>query len=539
MNFRLWTLILTLFAGASLQAQPFTRADTLRGTLSPLRSCFDVTFYDLEIKLEPKLKRIAGRNIIHFRAEATFDQLQLDLFENMDLVEVKWRGQKLDFTREFNAVFVQFPQRIRKGSQEQIEVWYAGTPTVAVRPPWDGGFVWGKDQNGKDWIGVACEGFGASSWWPLKDHLSDEPDSMQFAIIYPEGPKVIANGKLRSTESLPGRFTKWTYFVSQPINSYNVSLYIGDYTRITDVYKNASGYHELEYHVLSYNREKATQHFKQVKEMLFCFEKYFGEYPFWADGYKLVETSYWGMEHQSAIAYGNNYKNNEFGFDFIIVHESGHEWFGNSLSVGDHADMWIHESFTTYTEAVYVEHYYGYQLMIEYLNTQRPLIRNEVPIQGLREVNFDVWPDADMYYKGSWMLHTLRGAVGDDERFFAALKQFVLDHPLTILDSKMVIDYFSWKLGEDYSWLFHQYLNHAALPIFEYKLEKNNRRMELSYRWVAEEVAFRLPISISIQGAEELLHPTTDWKKLTRKKMAAKDIVIDQNQGLFEIVTVD
>ncbi|MEM6346929.1 MAG: M1 family metallopeptidase [Bacteroidota bacterium] len=540
MNRSLLTLVIFLLT-ASLNAQTqhrFSRADTLRGMLRPERTCFDVHYYDLEIKVDAKLRRIAGSNKIHFLAVEDFRELQLDLFANMEIAEITWQGQKLAFSREFNAVFVRFPERILKGSKQMIEVLYAGAPSVAKRPPWDGGFVWEKDPNGNDWVNVACEGFGASSWWPLKDHLSDEPDSLQFSVIYPRGAYVVSNGNLRRTEDLPGEFTKWVYFVGNPINSYNLSLQIGDYVKFTDVYKNTSGYHELKYYVLKDNKEAAVAHFKQVKGMLECFEKYFGEYPFWSDGYALVETSYWGMEHQSGIAYGNNYKNNAFDFDFIIIHESGHEWFGNSISVADHADMWVHEAFTTYMEAIYVEHFHGQEQMIAYLNTQRPLIGNKMPIQGVKDVNFEDWPDADMYYKGSWMLHTLRNIVGDDERWFAMLKQMCEDYRHSIVDSKTIIDFVSWKLGEDYSAFFAEYLNHVGNPILEYKIERKKRRSTLSYRWVANEANFNMPIDISMYGETLRLQPTTEWQSITEKKLSEKNLEFDPDWGLYEVRNV-
>ncbi|MEL6592578.1 MAG: M1 family metallopeptidase [Bacteroidota bacterium] len=526
-----------IFLGLSGQ-HTFTRADTLRGMLRPERTCFDVSYYDLEIKVDSKLKRIAGSNKIHFRAVENFRELQIDLFANMDIARITWQGKELGFSREENAVFVRFPERIPQGSQQMIEVLYAGAPSVARRPPWDGGFIWSQDPNGNEWVNVACEGFGASSWWPLKDHLSDEPDSLQFSVIYPKGLMVVANGNLRATEDLPGEFTKWTYFVSNPINSYNLSLQIGDYVRFTDVYKNASGFHELKYYVLRDNKEKAVEHFKQVKGMLACFESYFGEYPFWSDGYALVETSYWGMEHQSGIAYGNNYKNNEFGFDFIIIHESGHEWFGNSISVADHADMWIHEAFTTYMEAVYVERFHGEEQMLAYLNTQRPRIGNKVAIQGYYGVNFQKWPDADMYFKGSWMLHTLRSIVGDDERWFEMLKQMCIEHRHSIVDTKTIVDYISFKLGADYSTFFAEYLNHLGQPILEYKIERKKRRSTFSYRWVANEANFAMPIDISLYGEIVRLEPTTKWQSITEKKLTEKNLSFDPDWGLYEVRNV-
>ncbi|MEO0469858.1 MAG: M1 family metallopeptidase [Bacteroidota bacterium] len=516
------------------QESGFTRKDSLRGMLTPLRTCFDVTYYDLEIKLDSRLRRIAGINRIHFTAQTNFDKLQLDLFANMDIAEIRWRGDRIPFRREFDAVMVQFPSQIRENSKHMLEVMYSGSPVEAVKPPWDGGFIWKKDERQRDWIGVACEGLGASAWWPLKDHLSDEPDSMQISVVYPREYTVVSNGKLRSVEEQPGEFRKWTYFVGNPINSYNVSIYIGDYVEIQDTYQNKSGTHPLTYHVLRTNRSKAEKHFAQVKRMLACFEKHFGEYPFWEDGYRLIETSYWGMEHQSGIAYGNQYRNNAFGFDFIIVHESGHEWFGNSMSVADHADMWIHEAFTTYAEAIYVEHFHGYDRSIEYLNTQRPLIANKVPLVGPKGVNYDKWPEADIYYKGSWMLHTLRKAIDDDERWFDLIHDFSTDHRSQAMDTEKVVEYFNWKMGENYDWFFNQYLHHTRLPVLEYGFEKKGKKAAMRYRWVAEDPDFQLPVTMYIQGEEEKIYPTTEWKRFYEKGLNDRSVTFDANEGLFE-----
>ena len=363
----------------SLVAQPFTSADSLRGSLRPERTCFDVHFYNLELKVDPETKSIAGFNEIHFKAVNDFDRMQIDLFAEMEIDRILLDETELEFERKHNAVFIDFPEQIPGGTLEFITVEYHGTPRVAKMPPWDGGFVWKKDKNDKPWVGVACEGIGASLWWPLKDHLSDEPDSMAFTTIVPSDLVSVSNGHLVKQEEREEGWTAWTWRVSYPINSYNVTVNIADYAHIEDTYTNASGEHELDYYVLSYNEEKATEHFKQVGPMLKIFEDAFGEYPFWKDGYALVETSYWGMEHQGAVAYGNKYKNNSHGWDYIIIHESGHEWWGNSVSCPDHAELWIHESFCTYSEAVYMERRFNYEKAVDYLRGHRMKIANLSP----------------------------------------------------------------------------------------------------------------------------------------------------------------
>ncbi|MEM7040394.1 MAG: M1 family metallopeptidase, partial [Bacteroidota bacterium] len=334
----------------------FSRKDSLRGALRAERTCYDVHYYDLTVKVDPETQRIKGQNDIHFHAIADFETLQVDLFENMLIDEITYEGKKLEYRREFNAVFIDFPEPVRARKMGVLSIAFGGTPTVAARAPWDGGFVWKKDKNGKHWVGVACEGTGASLWWPNKDHLSDEPDSMAIHLIAPLGYKAISNGQLRSVKDLDVKWTQWNWFVSYPINNYNVTVNIADYAHIKDTYKNASGTHNLDYYVLSYNEEKARKHFEQVKPMLRVFEDFFGEYPFWRDGYALVETPYLGMEHQGAIAYGNHYLPGYNGhdpldlkWDYIIIHESGHEWWGNSVSCRDHAELWIRESFCTYS----------------------------------------------------------------------------------------------------------------------------------------------------------------------------------------------
>jgi aminopeptidase N len=522
------------FYGQNVQ-QTFGRADSLRGFLFPERSSYDVLFYDLEVKILPEMRRIAGSNLIRFRVLRNTDRIQIDLFENMQIARILYEGKELPFQREFNAVFIDFPQQLQRDGIQEIRVFFGGTPQEAVNPPWDGGFVWEKDKNGKDWVGVACEGLGASMWWPLKDHPSDEPDSMRISLIIPDGLMAVSNGELTGFTRLPGNFNHFEWFVGYPINAYNVTVNIGDYTHLEEQYANQSGDHPLDYYVLTYNREKALKHFEQVKDMLRCFESFFGEYPFWEDGYALVETSYWGMEHQGAISYGNEFKNNEYGFDYIIVHESGHEWFGNSLSAADHADLWIHESFTTYSEALFVECMRDYETALTYLAGQRKLILNREKIVGPPDVNYNNWSDADMYYKGTWMLQSLRHTVADDSKWFRALKAFAEKNRMKTLNTVQVVNFFNRELEKDYSWLFDQFLNHPDIPLLEYRLEIRRRKAFLSYRWNAAATGFSMPVDVSVKDREMRLYPDSEWKEIELRKGSERSLAFDMRTALFNV----
>lgn len=523
------------------QKKEFSRADSLRGTLNQYRSCYDVTFYDLEVDVDIAGQKIAGSNTIHFEAQEPFRRLQIDLFANMQVDRIAWKDEELSFDREANAVFVDFPVLIAKQSEEKIKIEFSGTPRKAKNAPWDGGFVWSMDENNKPWVGVACEGIGASLWWPLKDHLSDEPDSMRITLVSPDSLVAVANGHLRSEKVFDNGKKASEWFVSYPINSYNVTVNIGDYVHMRDTFHNATGVQELDYYVLPYNKPKAEKQFTQVKPMLKVFEKYFGAYPFWKDGYALVETPYLGMEHQGAIAYGNRYLPGYAGydplnlkFDYIIIHESGHEWWGNSVSCQDHAELWIHESFCTYSEAVYVEELWGKETAEKYLISQVSSIANASPIVGPLGVNFDNWRGSDMYYKGSWMLHSLRYAVNDDKLWWQTILDFATEFRIKNTNTVEIIDWFNKKLGKDYTAIFRQYLYHAPVPILEYKVKKSGKnKVKFSYRWDANESDFDMPLRVETASGLMELHPNAEWQtekieasikdfKLPRRKFLAR-----------------
>lgn len=511
-----------------------TLADTLRGMLLNSRSCYDVGFYDLTVKVYPDSQFVKGANSITLKATDDFTQLQFDLFENMQINEVTFDDEVLPFQRAHNAVFITTPALVKKGSIHNLRIEFSGKPIAAKTPPWDGGFVWEKDINGNPWIGVACEGIGASLWWPNKDHLSDEPDSMKIHLIVPDSLVAVANGQLLGVRDDEAGWKKYEWRVTYPINNYNVTLNIGKYAHFTDIYTNSSGTHSLQYYVMEYNLERAKNHFAQVKPMLACFEEYFGEFPFWRDSYKLVETPYLGMEHQSAIAYGNGYLTGYAGmdysrigldFDYIIIHETGHEWWGNSVSCSDIADLWIHEGFCTYSEALYVECLFGRDTSLAYINAKKAHVGNAEPIIGIYNINRE--GSGDMYNKGMLLLHTLRSVINDDALWFGILKGISTDFKYKTTSTAEIEAYISENAGMQLDYFFDQYLRHAALPVFEYKLKRKDKILE--YRWAADVPEFNMPLAVTTaSGKSTRIQPVIQrWQTMRIGKKSAFGIAED------------
>lgn len=553
-------LALLTVLGTSVRAQStdyfahknFTRADTLRGSLRPERTSFDVTYYHLDVEVHPSERRLEGRVDMDYKVVNPTPRIQIDLFENMAIDSIKEGGRHLDFERQANAVFVDLPLPSppffseREGKRTRtMSIWYGGVPVAAENAPWDGGFVWALDQKDRTWIAVACEGAGASLWWPNKDHLSDEPDSMLISVTVPKRLFVASNGNLRAETELENNYQKrYDWFVSYPINNYNVSLGIGSYVHFDSTYVAFDGEElDLDYYVLDYNLGKARKQFRQVNPMLAAYEHYFGKYPFWEDGYALIETPYLGMEHQSGIAYGNRYMRGYLGglipsdmdWDYIIVHETGHEYFGNSVSVADHAEMWIHESFTTFMEALYVEYLYGEKDAIRYLGTQKRFIKNESPVLGPLGVNFDDFGSTDHYYKGAWMLHTLRHTLNDDELFFGMLKDFYRGYTHRIVSTEEVIEYFSGYAKTNLRPFFAQYLMHPEPPVLE--LRKKDETVE--YRWAAEAAGFNYPIGVLIGESPTRLNPgVAGWQPLG-KGFTPQDVRVDEKRFLVDVRIIE
>jgi aminopeptidase N len=526
--------------------QKFSRYEYLHGKLTPLRTCFDVKHYDITLRVDPARRQISGSNTITFLAVKDFTRLQLDLFASMHIDSIVFFGKRLQYTRDSNAVFVDMGIKARKNATGKLKVYFSGTPVMAKKAPWDGGFVWEKDSERNDWIGLACEGIGASCWLPCKDHWSDEADSMDMHLVVPSHLTGVSNGRLMGETDLGNGYKQFDWKVSNTINNYNISVNAGVYSHIHDTYtakfSDMPAPLQMDYYVLTYNRKKAEAHFKQSHRMLEAFEKYFGPYPFWEDGYKLVETPYWGMEHQSCIAYGNDYSNTRWDFDFIIVHESGHEWFGNSLTAVDPAEMWIHESFTTYSEALYVEYFMSYEASVKYLKDQKRNIENKEPVIGPYDVYYHGRSDNDIYYKGSWMLHTLRSVIDNDTLWFGMLRDFSLTYKKKPVTTKQIVAFFSRRSHMNLQPFFDQYLNNASLPVLEYKIEdRGNGNLTMSYRWSAAAVkGFAMPLKITVtKGNFETVVPTKKWQLIDLNYFDEKDFKIQTDRFLIDVKKLD
>lgn len=504
-------LITLLFlVSYSVFAQRFTRRDSLQGGLRFERTSFDVQRYDLNIKIDPDKRYISGYNDILFKVVEKTARIQLDLFENMNVDSIMHKGKKLKYKRDEDAVFINFPEDLKKGSEHSVRFYYSGKPNVARNAPWDGGFVFTKDSNDKHWIGVAVQGTGASLWYPVKDHQTDEPDKgATIKVAVPKELMNVSNGRYMGSEDLGNGYARWDWEVRNPINNYNITVNIGDYVHIHD---NLDGL-DLDYYVLRENEAKAREHFKEVKPMLECFQSKFGPYPFAEDGFKLVETPYLGMEHQSAIAYGNKYKKGYNGFDnsmsgvgmlfdYITIHESGHEWFGNSITSKDVADMWIHEGFTTYSETVFVECLFGYEKAMKYISGQRFGVSNDKPVIGIFGVNKE--GSGDMYYKGALMLNTLRHVINDDDKWWAMLLKYSTTFKKQIIDTETVVSFFNKESGMNLTPIFNQYLRYRNIP----KLQLGMHKGLLTYRWITDVQNFSMPIDVITDGKEVRLYPT-------------------------------
>ncbi len=529
-------VILTLLGIQQINAQ-FTRRDSLQGGLRIERTSYDVKRYDLNITINPEQKSIKGFNDITFEVMVPTQKIQLDLFDNMKVDSIVWNTKKLKYIRDNDAVFIDFPEKLASKSNHKLKFYYSGNPKIAKNAPWDGGFVFKKDSNGKHFIGVAVQGTGASLWYPVKDSQSDEPDyGASIKVAVPNGLMNVSNGRFLGSQDLKNGYTRWDWEVKNPINNYNITVNIADYIHIRDKMSNL----DLDYYVLRENESKAREHFAEVKPMMECFQSKFGRYPFWEDGYKLVETPYLGMEHQSAVAYGNKYKKGYMGldlsgtgvgmfFDYITIHETGHEWFGNSITSNDIADMWIHEGFTTYSETVFIECIKGYDDAMKYINGQAKNVRNDRPIIGQYGVNNE--GSGDMYYKGSLLLNTLRHIIADDAKWWKMLYDYSETFKKKIITSDTVIDYFNKVSGTDLTTIFKQYLYTNQIPIFIYKVKGDY----LYYSWDNVMDDFNMPIDIGFEDKKIRLNPTLKEQKIKLKKLNKKSFQIYDNQFFVKI----
>ena len=536
---RMWVIVF-LLVNLTLSAQEFTRQDTLRGSITEERAWWDLKHYDLNVEVFPESKSISGINTLTYTVLSEGNVLQIDLQSPMSLDKVEQNGTPLKVVSEGAAHFITLQEKQEIGEDYNIVLTFSGKPQEAKNAPWDGGFSWKKDGNGKPFIATSNQGIGASIWWPNKDHAYDEPDNgMTMAFTAPAELTVVGNGRLVKTED-NGNTKTWYWQVVNPINNYGVNINIGDYVNFSEAYDGEKGPLDMDYWVLSENLEKAKSQFKQAPKMMEAFEHWFGPYPFYEDSFKLVEVPYLGMEHQSSVTYGNKYKNGYLGsdlsgtgwglkFDFIIIHEAGHEWFANNITHIDVADMWIHESFTAYSESLFLDYYYGEEAASEYVIGTRRSIRNDRPLIGTYNVHHE--GSGDMYYKGANTLHTLRQLVDDDAKWRDILRGLNKEFYHQTISSKQLENYLSEETGINLTQFWDQYLRTTKIPKLEYKVDGS----KMSFRYANVVKGFDMPITISVNGNEKWIVPTEEWTTETfpetiKKVVIKKDFYIESEK---------
>jgi len=511
------------------QEYEFTKQDTLRGSITTERAWWDLTYYHLDIAVDLDNKFIKGSNTIEYKVLESNKKLQVDLQSPLKITKVEQNGKELTFSSEGSAHFINLIDKQKKGKINSVKVYYEGNPKEAVRAPWDGGLSWTRDSNGKHFAATSCQGIGASIWWPNKDHMYDEVDSMLISVNVPKGLMNISNGRLTKIEEFEDTNT-YHWYVSNPINNYGVNINIGDYVEFSEVYDGEKGKLDMIYYVLRDNIERAKTQFKDAVKMMDAFEYWFGPYPFYEDSFKIVEVPYLGMEHQSSITYGNKYMKGYLGrdlsrtgwglkFDYIIIHEAGHEWFANNITYKDIADMWIHESFTTYSENLFLDYHYGKEASSEYVIGTRAGISNSAPMIGPYGVN---QRGSDIYSKGANVLHTIRQIANSDEKWRMILRGLNKDFYHQTVETKQIENYISDKMGYDLSTFFDQYLRTTNIPVFEYKLNDGL----LEYKWTNVVDGFKMPIELFVGDEKIRLNPTQEIKSINVK---SEKIRLDKN----------
>ena len=507
-----------------------TRNNFLIGNLNENRSSYRVSFYDINIDFDIEEKSING--FVTIKAESLIDiqTLQIDLAENLNITKIIYKDIALPFSREFDAVVIDFPTGINKGNMFEFTVFYNGIPQSADNPPWAGGFTWSKDKEGRDWVAVSCEGEGARIWWPNKDHITAEGDSVRMVYTVPNNMVAVGNGKLKSISSKNNKST-YEWFVSNPINNYNISVQIGNYVAVQDTFIKNNQTHMLNHYVLDYNKELGSNYFQQSKEIIRFYEKYFGDYQWYEDGYKLVEVPYLGMEHQSAVTYGNGFSIYNgvrskswpmYGvIDPLIIHETGHEWFGNSVTASDPTHIWIHEGLQVYSEAIYFEDKFNsYEVGVHYLNSIKNRIANEIPIVGNENENH--WAlHGDTYMKGAWVMHTLRSVINNDKIWFEILKDFMVENAKGFADTRDFFNKVKEKTGIDYWYFAEQYFYSPNQPELEYYQTDS----DFYYRWSNVNENFIMPIDLLVNGKEKRILPTQEYLSFPISKHSQVEIM--------------
>ena len=537
MNYKFFIIIIILTFTLSVNAQgilsdknDFNRQDTLRGSITKERIWWDLTYYHLDITVDPENRTIYGSNEISYDVIEPYFEMQIDLQQPLILTRAEQNGKDLEIRHDGNAHFIKLKDTQIKGENNKIKVFYEGKPRVAVRAPWDGGISWERDENGNHFIASSCQGLGASVWWPNKDHMYDEVEGMLMSVNVPKGLTNISNGRLVKVDEM-SESTTFHWQVVNPINNYGVNINIGDYVNFSEIYQGEKGDLDMDYYVLSYNLEKAKIHFEDAVKTMQAFEYWFGPYPFYEDSFKLVETPYLGMEHQSSVTYGNKYKKGYLGrdlsgtgwglkFDYIIIHETGHEWFANNITYKDIADMWVHEGFTTYSENLFVDYHYGKKAASEYVIGTRRNIRNLKPIIGPYNVNKG--GSSDMYAKGANLLHTLRQITDNDVRWRKILRGLNSEFYHQTVTTSQIENYISKKMKMNLNPFFNQYLRDNRIPTLQYSIKNN----VLKFRWTDVIDNFEMPMELIVNEKNIRIFPTKEWKEL---KLKSDNFIFDDN----------
>ena len=517
--------------GSQTDTPELTRNNYLMGFLNEYRSSYDVTYYDINIDFDIEKKSIDGFVTIKAKSLVDIDTLQVDLAKNLNITKIIHENSSIKYNREQDAVMVMFNKTINKDKLFDFTVYYSGKPQGADNPPWSGGFTWSKDKNDRDWVAVSCEGEGARIWWPNKDHITEEPDSVRMAFTVPSNLMSVGNGQLRSVVDKEDNKTTYEWFVNNPINNYNISVQIGNYVTVQDTIIKDSKVHYMDHYVLDYNEEVGKNYFLQAKEVIRFYEKYFGEYQWWNDGYKLIEVPYLGMEHQSAVTYGNGFsiyngvRSSSWAMygviDPLIIHETGHEWFGNSVTAIDPTHIWIHEGLQVYSEALYFEDKFNsYPVSVDYLKSIKSRIQNEIPIVGPEDENY--WAlNGDTYMKGAWVMHTLRSAINDDPVWFAILKEFMVENAKSHVSTEDFFDKVKEKTSTDYSYFSEQYLYSPNQPELEYYQTDSS----FFYRWNNINDNFIMPMDLLVNGIEKRVLPSQEFQSFNIKKHATIEVM--------------
>ncbi|MCF6224174.1 MAG: M1 family metallopeptidase [Flavobacteriaceae bacterium] len=533
------------------QNKKFTRQDSLRGSITKERVWWNLLHYDLQVKIDAENKYISGSNTVRYEVLKNHQVLQIDLQDPMQIISITQNKQNLNYKKEGNAYFIELLEKQKIGDINALIIAFQGKPKEAKNPPWDGGFTWkrisnldensSKTQKNKNiisnFIANSNQGIGASIWWPCKDNPYDEPDNgINIKVTPPKGLMAVSNGRLKKvTENHDGTKT-YHWEVKNPINSYAVNVNIANYEHFSEIYNGENGNLDCDYYVLPKHLKKAKLQFQQVPKMLEAFEYWFGPYPFYKDSFKLVEVPYLGMEHQSSITYGNGFENGYLKkdlsgtgwglkFDFIIIHESGHEWFANNITNKDVADMWIHEGFTTYSEVLYVDYHFGKKAGNEYLIGYRKKVKNDRPIIGEYKVNYQ--GSNDIYIKGAAMIHTIRQIVNDDDKFRNMLRGLNKDFYHKNVSSDQIEKYISNYSGYDLSAFFDQYLRTIKIPKLEYRISAK----QIKYRFGNTVKGFQIPVKVYINNVEKWIHPTTRWQEI--QTTSKSTIRIDDNFYIY------